>query len=484
MLKAIMSELMSRPKTPRSRVVVTGLGAVTPMAVGVEASWRALCRGESGIKLVRRFGTSGMRTRIGGENQDFVAADFVDSKMEKHFDRFVLLAVAASKMAAEDAGLEVRQPDSRRIGVVIGNCLGGASLVEQGLEQVFHGNGKRMSPFFIPGIIGSSAAGVVAIVLRARGPNLAVNSACASGADAVGYGLKMLRNGEVDVVIAGGTEAPITPLLYHGFTALGATSARNDEPERASRPFDRERDGFVPAEGAGMLVLEELDFAMSTGAKIYAEAVGFGSSCDAYHITSPDPRAEGAAAAMTNALRDAGIATEEVDYVNAHGTSTRLNDRVESKAIRKVFDGRVAHLPVSSCKSVTGHTIAAAGALEAIFSILAIRDGIVPPTVNYESSDPECDLDYVPNIPRKQDIRTVLSNSFGFGGANTSLVLRRWNGRSVRPTARAALRRQAGVKETSRLANPPAVELAPIASMTVTATGAGGREEPSGASST
>jgi 3-oxoacyl-[acyl-carrier-protein] synthase II len=455
-----MCEVFEKSKIQRRRVVVSGLGAVTPMAVGVESSWAALCRGESGIRRVTRFDTSGMRTQIGGEVPDFVPTDFMDSKIEKRYDRFVLLAVAAGRIAFEDSGLDKRQPDAKRIGVVIGNCLGGAGLMEESFNQVARGDVKKVSPFFIPGIIGSSAPGIVAIELGARGPNVGVNTACASGADAVGYGLKMIRNGEADVVIAGGSEAPITPLLYHGFTALRATSARNHEPERASRPFDHERDGFVPAEGAGVLVLEEMQSALARGAEIYAEVAGFGSSCDAYHITSPDPQADGASAAMANALGDAGITEGSVDYVNAHGTSTQLNDRVETKAIKKVFGPRAAELPVSSTKSVTGHTIAAAGALEAIFSILSIRDGIVPPTVNYESNDPECDLDYVPNRPRKRAVSTVLSNSFGFGGMNTSLVLTRWTGKAMRTNLPRGRKPETNPKESPlHLDHAPATEL-------------------------
>jgi 3-oxoacyl-[acyl-carrier-protein] synthase II len=302
--------------------------------------------------------------------------------------------------------------------------------MEQGFSLVTNGRENRVSPYFIPGMIGSSAPGLVAITLGTQGPTLGINSACASGADAVGCGVELIRNGTADVVIAGGAEAPISPLVYHGLSAMKATSARNSEPAKASRPFDRERDGFVPAEAAAVLVLEGMESALRRGVRIYGEVAGFGSSCDAHHITSPDPQAAGAVAAMTNALREAGKEADEVDYVNAHGTSTQLNDLVETKAIKKVFGARAATVPVSSSKSVTGHTIAAAGALEAIFSVLAIRDGIVPPTVNYELQDPKCDIDYVPNHARKQEVRTVLSNSFGFGGMNTSLVMTRWEEKS------------------------------------------------------
>lgn len=409
-----------------SHVVVTGLGAVTPMAVGVEPSWAAVCRGKTGIRRVTRFDTDHMRTGIAGEVHGFDASDFMDAKIAKRYDRFVVLALAASRMAAEDAELAGKQPDKRRVGVVIGNCFGGAALMEKGFGLVASGRENRVSPHLIPGILGSSAPGLVAIALGTQGPALSVNSACASGADALGRGLELIRSGTADVVIAGGTEAPITPLVYNGLSAMKVTSTRNSEPGKASRPFDRERDGFVPAEAAAVLVLEGKESALRRGVRIYAEVAGYSGSCDAHHITSPDPRAEGAVASMRNALGEAGIAAEEVDYVNAHGTSTPLNDVVETKAIKKVFGTRAATLPVSSSKSVTGHTIAAAGALEAIFSVLAIRDKVIPPTANYESNDPECDLDYVPNHARKEDVRTVLSNSFGFGGMNASLVLTQW----------------------------------------------------------
>jgi len=315
-----------------SRVLVTGLGAVTPVAVGVEPSWAAVCQGKSGIRRVTRFDASNMRTSIAGEVPGFDASDFMDVKIAKRYDRFVALALAAGRMAADDAELGGKPPDKRRTGVVIGNCLGGATLLEQGFSQVAEGRENRVSPYLIPGTIGSSAPGIVAIALGTQGPTLGVNSACASGADAVGCGLELIRNGTADVVVAGGTEAPITPIIYHGLGAMKVTSARNSEPAKASRPFDRERDGFVPSEAAGILVLEAMESALRRGVRIYAEVAGFGASCDAHHITSPDPRAEGAVTAMTNAIREAGIEAADVDYVNAHGTSTPLND-VDRKSV-------------------------------------------------------------------------------------------------------------------------------------------------------
>jgi 3-oxoacyl-[acyl-carrier-protein] synthase II len=410
----------------KRRVVVTGMGALSPMAVGIEQSWASLCRGESPIRQVTRFDVSRMRTQIGGEIDDFVPYDFTDKGTCRHFDRSVLLALAAGRMAAENANLPGNGLRGERIGVVIGNCLAGAAMMEENFHLLAEGRERRISPFFIPGVISSSISGMVAIQVGARGPNLAVNSACASGADAIGYGLNLIRCGMADMVIAGGSESPITPLLYSGFSSMKATSARNNEPEKASRPFDRERDGFVPAEGAATLVLEEMESALRRGAVIHAEVAGYGVSCDAYHITSPDPNGEGAVSCMKQALADAAVAIGEIDYINAHGTSTHLNDLVETQAIKKVFGERAASLPVVSCKSVTGHTIAAAGALEAVFSILSIRDGIIPPTINYELPDPDCDLDYVPNQSRKQKVDIVLSNSFGFGGMGASLVFRRF----------------------------------------------------------
>jgi 3-oxoacyl-[acyl-carrier-protein] synthase II len=350
----------------------------------------------------------------------------MEKRIAKRFDRFIVLALVASGMAVADAGISRRGPGSQRMGVVIGNCLGGATLMEEGFLLQTQGRAKLLSPFFIPGIIGSSVAGMVAIDLGARGPNLAVNSACASGADAIGYGMGIIRSGAADVVIAGGSEAPLTPLLYAGFTAMRATSERNHEPAKASRPFDKERDGFVPSEGAAFVVLEEFGSALQRGARIYAEVAGFGASCDAYHITAPDPKGKGAADCMVNALEDAGVSPAEIDYINAHGTSTQLNDLSETRALKIVFGKQVQGLPISANKSVTGHTIAAAGALEAIFSILSIRDGIIPPTINSEIPDPELDLDYVSNAPRKKEINKVLSNSFGFGGTNVALVFSKW----------------------------------------------------------
>ena len=408
------------------RVVVTGLGAVTPLGHSAEESWSNLCRGRSGIRPITQFDTSGLRTRIAGQVCDFEPAAFMDPRLADRMDRFVQLGVAATRQAVQHARLPIDGTSrwAERVAVVMGTTFGGVLQVEQGCERVAAGAATRLSPFFVPGALGNMAAGVTAMTLGARGPNLTVNQACASGTVAIGLGLRLLRAGEADAVVAGGCEAALSRVLYCGYHALKATTARNHEPERASRPFDRERDGFVPAEGAAALVLEPWDLAERRGAPILAELAGYGTGCDAYHLTRPDPSAEGCARCMQLALEDAGVPPEEVDHVNAHGTATRLNDTVEARAIRQVFGSAAARLPVTANKSMIGHAIGAAGAIEAVFSVLTLRDGVIPPTVNYEYPDPECELDCVARAPRRAGVRTVLSNSFAFGGINASLVFR------------------------------------------------------------
>lgn len=412
----------------RARVVITGMGALTPLAIGTEESWRALLEGRSGIGPVTGFDTSDMRTRIAGEVKDFHIGDFEDKRFEKRYDRFINLAVAASRLALGDAKLDISANLAAGTAVVIGNALGGFLMLEKNFELVKEGKGNRISPFFVPGMLPSMASGLVAICLGTKGPNVAVNAACASGADAIGYGYRMIQNGEADRVLAGGTEASISPLMFFGYTSMKATSSRNDEPERASRPFDKDRDGFVPSEGAGMLLLEDLVSALKRKATIYGEIVGYGSSCDAFHITAPDPQGDGPVRCMQSALADASLQPAEVDCINAHGTSTPLNDIVETQAIKTVFQEHSHQLAVTANKSMTGHMIGATGAIEAIFSVLSIRDGMIPPTINHETPDPQCDLDYVPNRARKREVRVVLSNSFGFGGTNASLIFRQFNG--------------------------------------------------------
>ncbi len=419
---------MKEQPAPKRRVVVTGMGALTPLGIGVEESWQALCRGVSGIRRISRFDTTNLRTKIAGEVKGFRPADFMDPRFEKRFDRFITFGLATSRMAVWDSKLEITPQNSGRIGVIVGNSLGGVMLLEDSFRLIAEGRERRVSPFFVPGMLPSMASSLVAIELGIRGPCLVINAACASGSDAIGSGLRLIQSGEVDVVLAGGTEAAISRVMFAGYHPMKATTARNDFPEKASRPFDRNRDGFVPAEGAGMLVLEELQTAVDREARIYGEIAGYGSVCEAYHITGPDPAGTGAIGCMTRALADANLPPAAVQYVNAHGTSTPLNDIVETKAIKSVFGDQSRRLMVSSNKSMTGHAVGAAGAIEAIFSLCAIQDGIVPPTINYETPDPECDLDYVPNTARQARVDVVLSNSFGFGGTHASLVFRRFTG--------------------------------------------------------
>ena len=409
-------------------IVVTGLGAVTPLGQTVKESWRKALEGRSGVRRVTRFDASRLRTRMAGEVRELEPAEYMDARLAQRGDRFIHLGVAAAQMAARDAGLKPNGGTRARLAVVMGNTFGGAQQLERGFDAMAHGEEDRLSPYFVPGAIANMAAGITAMTLGAGGHNLTVNEACASGASAIGLGLQMLRTGEADTVVAGGCEAPITHLLFSGYHALRATSARNDEPARASRPFDRDRDGFVPAEGGAALVLETLDAAQRRGVRPYARLSGFGSTCDAFHVTHPEPSGDGAARCMRLAIEDAGLEPDEIDSVNAHGTSTRLNDTMEARALGRVFGGAAARMPVTANKSLIGHAIGAAGAIEAVFSVLSLRDQIVPPTANLEHPDPECGLEGVSTRPRALPIRAVLSNSFGFGGANASLVFRRLDG--------------------------------------------------------
>ncbi len=411
------------------RVVVTGLGAITPLGVGAEESWQACTAGESGAGPITRFDAVGSKTQIAAEVKGFDASAYVDKKEVKKMDLFIQYAVAASRMALADAGLQVPEGEgAERVGVSIGAGLGGLPEIEAQHKVLLEAGARRVSPFFIPMVIVNLAPGYVAIVTGAKGPNLSIVTACATGAHSIGEAGHVIRRGEADVMIAGGVESTVTPLGIGGFNALRALSTRNDAPERASRPFDKDRDGFVLGEGGGVVILEELEHARRRGAKIYGELVGYGSSCDAYHITAPDPQGDGAARCMAMALRSAGAAPTDVQYVNAHGTSTPFNDYYETVALKRVFGDHAYKLWVSSTKSMTGHLLGAAGSVEAIFSLLAIRDGVAPPTINYETPDPDCDLDYVPNQARPGRIDCVLSNSFGFGGTNASLLFRRFEG--------------------------------------------------------
>ena len=412
--------------TEQRRVVVTGLGLVTPLGIGLEKNWQALVAGESGIRKIDRFpNIDAFASRIAGQVPDFRAEDFIEPKEIKKMDLFIQYSVAAASMAMEHSGFKIDPEDAENVGVIIGVGLCGIDTIEATERAYLDGGPRKISPFFIPKVISNLAPGQIAIRHGAKGVNWTPTSACASGTHAIGEAFHLIRRGLQDAVIAGGAESAITPLGVGGFSAMKALSTHNDEPERASRPFDRERDGFIIAEGSGVLILEERDRALKRGAKIYAEVIGYGANGDAHHMTAPAPEGEGAARCMRLSLKDAGIAPTEVDYINAHGTSTEYNDANETQAIKKVFGEHAFKLAVSSTKSMTGHLLGAAGAVEGVFSVLALRHGIIPPTINYENPDPDCDLDYVPNQARRADIRVVLSNSFGFGGTNACVIFRR-----------------------------------------------------------
>jgi 3-oxoacyl-[acyl-carrier-protein] synthase II len=396
---------------------------VTPLGIGTEASWQALCRGESGVGLVTAFDAGEFRTRIAGEVKGFDPLDFIDRKLARRGDRFIHFALAAARMALEDSKLKIDAGNDERVGVSVGTAMGGIESIERNHELLVKGKRQQISPFFVPSFLCNMATGQVAIKFGAKGANMCTVTACASGTHAIGDAAVIIQRGEVDAMIAGGTEAAIRPLVFAGLDPLKVMSARNDAPEKASRPFDKERDGFIIGEGAGMVILEELESARKRGAKIYGEVLGYGLNSDAYHITAPDPEGKGAAACMKLALADAGISPDRIDYINAHGTSTTLNDLSETKAIKSVFGERSYKIPTSANKSMMGHLWAGAGVIEAIASLLTIRDGVIPPTINYETPDPGCDLDYVPGKARKADVNIVLSNSFGFGSTNGCLIL-------------------------------------------------------------
>lgn len=404
---------------------MTGLGLVSPLGTGVEKNWDALIQGRSGIRKIERFPADGFASRIAGEVPDFKAEDYIEAKEIKKMDLFIQYAFGAAVMAVEDSGLKIDGEFAEAVGVIIGVGLCGLDTIEVTHKALLDGGPRKISPFFIPKVISNLAAGHVAIRYGAKGVNWTPTSACASGSHAIGEAFHLIRRGLQDAVIAGGAESAITPLGVGGFAAMKALSTRNDEPERASRPFDKERDGFVIGEGSGVLILEEREQALKRGAKIYAEVIGYGANGDAYHMTAPAPEGEGAARCMRLALKDAGIAPSEIDYINAHGTSTEYNDANETIAIKTVFGEQAAKLPVSSTKSMTGHLLGAAGAVEGAYCVLALQQGMLPPTINYENPDPACDLDYVPNQSRKADINVALSNSFGFGGTNASVIFRR-----------------------------------------------------------
>jgi 3-oxoacyl-[acyl-carrier-protein] synthase II len=408
----------------KRRVVVTGLGMVTPLGTGVAKNWEALCAGKSGIRRIEKFDASPFPCQIAGEVRDFKSEDFMDKQQVRRFDIFVHYAVASARMALEDSGMKISDKNAHRVGCLTGSGLGGLAMLEHYHQVLLEQGPRRISPFFIPGIIANMAPGQIAIEFGARGPNLSIETACAASCHAVGESFRLIQEGKADAMISGGSEAVVTPLALGGFCSMRALSTRNDEPEKASRPFDLNRDGFVMAEGAGILILEEMNQALDRGASIYAEVIGYGMSADAYHISAPDPDGAGANLCMKNALEDAGLKPEDIDYINAHGTSTKLNDESEVRAIRAVFGEHAYKLAVSSTKSMTGHLLGGAGGIEAIYTSLTIRHGIMPPTINYETPDPQCDLDFVPNTARKGDIKRAMSNSFGFGGTNASLIFK------------------------------------------------------------
>lgn len=408
------------------RVVITGVGLVTPLGIGVEESWSAVCAGKSGVGEITRFDASAYQTKIAAEVKGFNPEDYLSRKEARRIEPFIAYAVAAARMALEDADIAVNAANADRIGVITGCGLGGLDMVEKTTLWLEKRGPRKITPFFIPMIIGNMAAGMISIHFGARGPNESVATACAAGTHAVGNAFRVLQRGDADMMITGGVESVISPTCIAGFNAMKALSTRNAEPEKASRPFDRDRDGFVVGEGAGILVLETLENALERGATIHAEVIGFGMNGDGYHMTAPSPGGEGAAKCMQLALDDAGIQGAEVDYINAHGTATPFNDLNETMAVKTVFGDDAYSIPISSTKSMTGHLLGGTGGVEAVFTALTIRDGIIPPTINLENPSPECDLDYVPHVARLANVKVAMTNSFGFGGLNASLILKKY----------------------------------------------------------
>lgn len=410
----------------KRRVVVTGIGLITPLGVGVEKSWKGLVLGKSGIRRITQFDASAFATQIAGEVEGFNPEDYIEPKEIKKMDRFIHFAVAASLMASEDSKLKIDERNADRVGVYVGAGMGGLPAIEHYHKVMLEKGPRRITPFFIPMLIINLAAGQISIRLGAKGPNVAHATACATGSHAIGDAFKVIQRGDADVMIAGGTESTISAMGIGGFNAMKALSTRNDEPEKASRPFDRDRDGFIMGEGAGIVILEELTRALERNARIYAEIVGYGLTGDAYHITSPAPGGEGAARCMAMALRDGGVGPSAVDYINAHGTSTKYGDELETAAIKTVFKEHAHKLAVSSTKSMTGHLLGAAGGVEAVICTLSVFNDTIPPTINLDNPDPECDLDYVPHKARKTRVGHAMSNSFGFGGTNACLLFKKF----------------------------------------------------------
>ncbi|MFI5322681.1 MAG: beta-ketoacyl-ACP synthase II [Thermodesulfobacteriota bacterium] len=419
-----LKESVSRDST-RRRIVVTGVGLITPLGTDTQKTWKGICEGRSGIGRIKKFDASSFKTRIAGEISDFNAAKYMDPKEARRSDPFIHYAVAATKLALDDAGLKIDEELAPRAGTFISSTVGGLDTLWRSMGELYEKGPGRVSPFSLSSTITNMAAAYVSIFFNAKGPSLCINTACAASTHSIGQAMRTIERGDADVIIAGGTEASVHPAMLIGFGSMHALSIRNDDPEHASRPFDAERDGFVIAEGAGILILEELEFAKRRGANIYAEALGYGMTSDAYHIVTPCT--DGPARCMSSALKDARLNPEDVHYINAHGTSTVQNDVNETRAIKEVFDNYAYRIPVSSTKSMTGHFLGAAGGIEAAFTVLSLHNGILPPTINYENVDPECDLDYVPNEARDVPIKIALSNSFAFGGSNASLVLGRFD---------------------------------------------------------
>jgi len=410
-----------------NRVVITGMGVICPLGLNATDTWAALAAGRSGVDRITLFDTEGFETKIAGEVKGFKATDYMNPKDARRNDRFSQMAVAASLEATEQADLKIDDSNKDEIGIVIGSGIGGLTTLFEQTKVLLEKGADRVSPFLIPMMMPNIASAQVSITLGARGPNLCTTSACSSGSDAIGTAYETIKRGDAKAMIAGGSETIINPIGISAFNALKAISTRNDEPQLASRPFDAERDGFVIGEGASALILESLAYAKKRGAKILAEMIAYGTSADAYHITAPLEAGEGAAMAVQRALDKAGIKPDEIDYINAHGTSTVLNDKMETKAIKRVFGDRAYKIPISSTKSMMGHLVGSAGAVEATICIMTIRNGLIPPTINLTHPDPECDLDYVPNTARQAKVRTALSNSFGFGGHNSVLIFREYS---------------------------------------------------------
>lgn len=410
----------------KRRVVVTGMGALTPVSLTTEELWESLKIGKNGISKITYFDTSKHGTRIAGELKDFDPLNYIDKKMSRRMCAFSQYAIAASKIAIEDSGLDLSKEDKTRIGVIVGSGIGGMVTFEREHSKLLLSGPSRVSPFFIPMLISDIAPGYISIIYGLKGPNYSTTSACATSAHAIGNAVRTIQYGDADVIIAGGSEAPITPMGLAGFNNMKALSERNDDPEKASRPFDADRDGFVMGEGGGILVIEELERAKNRGAKIYAELSGLAYTADAYHITAPDEMGTGAVNVMRSALKDAGLRPNDIDYINAHGTSTPINDKIETLAIKQVFGDYANQVAISSTKSMIGHLLGAAGAVESIICVFAIQNNIIPPTINYEIPDPDCDLNYTPNKAVEKEVNVALTNSFGFGGHNACLILKRY----------------------------------------------------------